>query len=193
MSPSFSAESKENQMTPWANSRNSPWEGAWLPRTCREDEEWGGGVMSAGHGARTGTVHASAPSLAQEEGWQGCTCIPGAVGHDLVHLVGLGDVQLASLGHLLEVGALVEGAAETRLPGGGVGLVCPLVVLPLVDGPSLLGRGCPALWGQPVSWLPAPLSKGAHWGTSSLGLGGGQWGAGAVCPGGLQRDGWWGS
>lgn len=36
--------------------------------------------------------------------------------HQAVHLVGLRDVQLRALCHLLELGALVEGAAEAGLP-----------------------------------------------------------------------------
>lgn len=114
--------------------------------------------MSVGCEACTGMVQVSTPHLAQEEGRQGHTCTTGSVSHDLVHLVRLGDVQLAPLGHLLEVGALVEGAAQPRLPGGGVSLVRPFVVLPLVDGPSLRDRGCPVLWGllQPGPRLGCP-------------------------------------
>lgn len=107
-----------------------------------------------------GSVQAPAPSVVQEERRQECTCIPGALRHNLVHLVGLGDVQLAPLRHLLEVGALVEGTAETCLPGGGVSLVRPLVVLPLVDGPRLPERGCPVLQELPTPQPPALLSKG---------------------------------
>lgn len=146
-----SAESKKEQMNPWQTAGNSPREDSWLSRTPREVEERGGRVMSVGHGACTGIVQVSTPHLAQEEGRQGRTCTTGSVSHDLIHLVRLGDVQLAPLGHLLEVGALVEGAAQPRLPGGGVGLVRPLVVLPLVDGPSLRGRGCPVLVGVATS------------------------------------------
>lgn len=114
--------------------------------------------MSVGCEAYTGMVQVSTPHLAQEEGRQGHTCTTGSVSHDLVHLVRLGDVQLAPLGHLLEVGALVEGTAQPRLPGGGVSLVRPFVVLPLVDGPSLRDRGCPVLWGllQPGPRLGCP-------------------------------------
>lgn len=88
----------------------------------------------------------------------GGTCIPSAVAHDLVHLVRLGDVQLAPLGHLLEVRAFVEGAAQSRFPGGWVRLVRALVVFALVDGPSLREeRGL--RWAQgleePGGWVGA--------------------------------------
>lgn len=95
-------------------------------------------------------------------------CIPSAVAHDLVHLVRLGDVQLAPLGHLLEVRAFVEGAAQPRFPGGWVRLVRALVVFALVDGPSpeesgvlllpvvLLGRVLPGdAEERPLAVLPA--------------------------------------
>lgn len=38
--------------------------------------------------------------------------------HDPVHLVGLRDVQLGSVCHLLKVRALVQGTAQPCLPGG---------------------------------------------------------------------------
>lgn len=57
----------------------------------------------------------------------------------MVGLVGLGDVQLAALWDLLEVCALVEGTAETSLPGSGVCLVPPLSILPLIHCPRLVG------------------------------------------------------
>lgn len=145
--------------------------------------------MSVRHGACTGMFQVSTPHLGQEEGRQGRTCITGSVSHDLVHLVRLGDVQLAPLGHLLEVSALVEGAAQPRLPGGGVGLVRPFVVLPLVDSPSLRDRGCPVLLGLPH---PGSAVQGGAPGYESTGVGG-QWGTGAVCPGGLRGAGWEGS
>lgn len=50
----------------------------------------------------------------------------GTVGHNPVDLVGVGDVQLAALTQLTEVGTLVEGTAEPGLPGGGVLLVSTL-------------------------------------------------------------------
>lgn len=62
------------------------------------------------------------------------------VGPDAVHFIGLGDVQLVACGDLLEVGALVECAAETGLPHGGVVLVPPLPVFALVHGPGLDGK-----------------------------------------------------
>lgn len=43
-----------------------------------------------------------------------------AGGHKAVHLVRLCDVQLGSLHHLRELWTLVEGAAQTGLPGGWV-------------------------------------------------------------------------
>lgn len=54
-----------------------------------------------------------------------------------INLVGLCDVQLVAFRDLLEVCALVECAAQTGLPHGGVGFVFPLPVLALVHGPSL--------------------------------------------------------
>lgn len=47
----------------------------------------------------------------------------GTVGHNPVDFVGVGDIQLAALAHLTEVGALVEGTAEPGLPGWRVLLV----------------------------------------------------------------------
>lgn len=78
----------------------------------------------------------------------------GTVGHNPVDLVGVGDVQLAARMHLTEVGALVEGTAEPRLPGGGVILVNALYVLALVYGPGLgMSRGT---WGG-VPWERGPV------------------------------------
>lgn len=69
----------------------------------------------------------------------------GTVRHNLVDLVGVGDVQLAALTHLTEVGTLVESTAKPRLPGGGVLLVSALEVLALVYGPGLgMSKG---IWG----------------------------------------------
>lgn len=168
---------------PLVNGRNNPREDSWLTGTPREEEEWGGRVMSVGHGACTGMFQVSTPHLAQQEGQRGRTCITGSVSHDLVHLVRLGDIQLAPLGHLLEVAALVEGAAQPRLPGGGVGLVRPFVILPLVDGPSLQDRECPVHNLTRVS----SVQRGPP-GYESTGVGG-QWGTGTVCPGGLRGAG----
>ena len=61
----------------------------------------------------------------------------GALRDDAVHLVRVWDVQLASLHQLLEVIALVEGAAETGLPGRWVWLVDPLPKLAFKQRPRL--------------------------------------------------------
>lgn len=61
----------------------------------------------------------------------------GALGDDAVNFVRVRDVQLAPLHQLLEVVALVEGAAEARLPGRRVRLVDPLPKLALEESPCL--------------------------------------------------------
>lgn len=57
-------------------------------------------------------------------------------GDQPVHLVGFGDVQLSSLHHLRELRALVEGAAQTRLPGRRV-VLTPFRQLPFKLRPRL--------------------------------------------------------
>lgn len=72
------------------------------------------------------------------------------VRHNLVDLVGVGDVQLAALTHLTEVHTLVESTAKPCLPGRGVLLVSALQVLALVYGPGLgMSKGiCAGIsWG----------------------------------------------
>lgn len=61
----------------------------------------------------------------------------GALGDDAVDFVGVWDVQLAPLHQLLKVIALVEGAAEARLPGRRVRLVDPLPKLAFEQRPGL--------------------------------------------------------
>lgn len=69
-----------------------------------------------------------------------CAVRPGLTllvdGDQPVHLVGLGDVQLSSLHHLRELRALVEGAAQTRLPGRRV-VLTPFCQLPFKLRPRL--------------------------------------------------------
>lgn len=73
----------------------------------------------------------------------------GTVRHNLVDLVGVGDVQLAALTHLTEVHTLVESTAKPCLPGRGVLLVSALQVLALVYGPGLgMSKG---IWAG-ISW-----------------------------------------
>jgi len=55
---------------------------------------------------------------------------------DAVDLVGLGDVQLRPVRHLLEVRALVQGAAEPGFPGRRLSLVS-LFELAFEHGPGL--------------------------------------------------------
>lgn len=61
----------------------------------------------------------------------------GALGDDAVDFVGVRDVQLAPLHQLLKVVALVEGAAQPRLPGRRVRLVDPLAELAFEKRPGL--------------------------------------------------------
>lgn len=63
-----------------------------------------------------------------------------ADGHQAVDLVGLGDVQLGSVQHLLELGALVESTAQAGLPGGRVVLL-PIRQLAFELRPGLRGGG----------------------------------------------------
>lgn len=59
--------------------------------------------------------------------------------HDPVDLVGLGDVQLGPVCHLLKVGALVQGAAKPRLPRGRLRFVA-FLELAFENSPSLKQR-----------------------------------------------------
>lgn len=59
--------------------------------------------------------------------------------HDPVDLVGFRDVQLGPVCHLLKVGALVQGAAEPRLPRGRLGFVT-LLELAFENSPGLKQR-----------------------------------------------------
>ena len=61
----------------------------------------------------------------------------GALRDDPVHFVGVRDVQLAPVHQLIEVIALVQGAAEASLPGGGVQLIDPLPELSFEQRPGL--------------------------------------------------------
>lgn len=59
-----------------------------------------------------------------------------ADGHQAVDLVRLRDVQLGSIHHLVKLRTLVEGAAQTGLPGRRVVLI-PVRQLPFELGPRL--------------------------------------------------------
>lgn len=61
----------------------------------------------------------------------------GALGDDAVDFVRIRDVQLASIHQFLKVVALVEGAAEPRLPGRRVWFVDALPELALKQRPGL--------------------------------------------------------
>lgn len=61
----------------------------------------------------------------------------GTFRDDAVNFVGVWDVQLAPVHQLLEVVALVEGAAQPRLPGRRVGLVDALPKLAFKQRPGL--------------------------------------------------------
>lgn len=61
----------------------------------------------------------------------------GTLRDDAVNFVGVWDVQLAPVHQLLEVVALVEGAAQPRLPGRRVRLVDPLPKLAFKQRPGL--------------------------------------------------------
>lgn len=52
-----------------------------------------------------------------------------AGGYQSVDFVGLGDVQLGSLRHLAKLGALVEGAAQSRLPASRIAVAQPTLEL----------------------------------------------------------------
>lgn len=66
-----------------------------------------------------------------------CRFDRGRVLLDQVDLVRLRDIQLVAFRDLLEVRALVEGAAKSGLPHSGVGFVPALSVFALVHGPGL--------------------------------------------------------
>lgn len=66
--------------------------------------------------------------------WRRLTLL--ADGHQAVHLVGLRDVQLGSFHHLRKLWTLVEGAAQTRLPGRRV-VLNPVGQLPFELCPRL--------------------------------------------------------
>lgn len=61
----------------------------------------------------------------------------GTLRDDAVNFVGVGDVQLAPVHQLLEVVALVESAAQPRLPGRRVRLVDALPKLAFKQRPGL--------------------------------------------------------
>lgn len=61
----------------------------------------------------------------------------GSLRDDAVDFVGVWYVQLAPLYQLLEVVALVEGAAQPRLPGWRVRFVDPLPKLAFKERPGL--------------------------------------------------------
>ena len=65
------------------------------------------------------------------------TCRSGAVGADLVDLVGLRRHVPGPVIDEAEVTALVQGTAQVGLPLGWIGLVHPLRVLPCLLGPGL--------------------------------------------------------
>lgn len=68
------------------------------------------------------------------------TCRIAVLRQDQIDFVRLRDIQLTSVGNLLEVCALVEGTAQTCLPHRGVCFVSPLSKFPLVYGPCLQSR-----------------------------------------------------
>lgn len=59
--------------------------------------------------------------------------------HDPINLVGLGDVQLGPVCHLLKVRALVQGAAKPRLPRGWLCFVA-FLELAFENSPGLKQR-----------------------------------------------------
>lgn len=66
----------------------------------------------------------------------------GTLRDDAVHFVGVRNVQLAPLHQLLEVVALVEGAAQPGLPGRRVRFVDPLPKLAFKQRPGLRTEVC---------------------------------------------------
>lgn len=66
----------------------------------------------------------------------------GALRDDAVNFVGVRNVQLAPVHQLLEVVALVEGAAQPRLPGRRVRLVDALPKLAFEERPGLRAQAC---------------------------------------------------
>lgn len=77
-------------------------------------------------------------SSRQQVALQSLTLLGGR--HQAVHLVGLWDVQLGTLCHLLELCALVEGAAEASLPGRWA-VTAAIIQLAFKVGPGLHSRG----------------------------------------------------
>lgn len=93
-----------------------------------------------------------------------------ACGDQAIHLVGLRDVQLGSALHLHELRTLVEGAAQTRLPGGGAVLSAvhqlPFKLRPRLQGREMLDHKINARPDRAET--PCPAAENNTWGSCSL-------------------------